>query len=52
LNYKLSEEKYIQGIKHRHNLVEIEKAKVDLTKVFGPEIMEKARNLIKFLKEE
>jgi hypothetical protein len=52
LNYKLSEEKFIQGIKHRHNLVEIEKGKVDMIKVFGPEIMEKARNLIKYLKED
>jgi hypothetical protein len=52
LNYKLSGEKFIQGLKHRHNLVKIEKGKLDITKFFGPQILKKARNLITLLKEE
>jgi hypothetical protein len=51
LNYKIPEAQLIQGLKHKHNQVELEYSKIQIIESFGPLVLEKARKLMGHLKK-
>ena len=51
LNFQIPEELYVQGLKHKHNLVELETNSVSVDEAFGPLVLKEARRLIKILKK-
>ena len=51
LNFQIPWELYIQGLKHKHNLVELESSSVSTDDVFGPHVLKEAIRLIKILKK-
>jgi hypothetical protein len=52
LNYEIPASQLIQGLKHKHNQVELEYGKIQIIENFGPLVLEKARKLIVQLKKK